>query len=102
MADRIDPGDVLYRFSDLRTEYVSLYSVPDAKTKDIVDFVVAAFRDMGASAEDLDAQVARLRADRAYFDEWCRALLEWSPSAAYYSRVHDPMMSPPPTPPMSP
>jgi hypothetical protein len=84
MADFIDPGDVLYRFSDLRTECVSLYGVPNAKTKDIVDFVVAAFRDMGASARELDELCRCLRTDRATFDELCRALPEMCPDAAYY------------------
>ena len=47
----------------------------------------------------LVAEAARLCADRAYFDSWCRELPELNPRVAFYERVHD---APPNSPSSSP
>lgn len=36
----------------------------------IVAYVVACFRDMGANAKELDEEISRLKIDDAYLDQW--------------------------------
>ena len=61
-------------------------------TGDVVWCVINAFKDMGATDDDLRAEVDRLCTDEAYFDEWCRKLPEWNPDAAFYALIEDPCM----------
>ena len=90
MANRIDPGDVLYRCNASRSQCVSLYSVRNAMTADIVRFVLKTFGEMGASAKELDDEARELSENPSYFDKWCRELPEWYPGAAFYAPIHDP------------
>jgi thymidylate kinase len=66
---------------------VVLHSVPNTTAVHVVHAVLCAFRDMGATDVQLEAEAARLRSDGEYFACWCRRLPDWCPGIASYQRA---------------
>jgi hypothetical protein len=52
----------------------------DARRKDLIHSVLEAFKDMGASDEQLEGEACRLDHDPDYFKEWVVYLPKWHDS----------------------
>ena len=55
----------------------------DARHKTLVNTVLQAFREMGASDDEIVDERMRLHSDRAHYIEWIVSLPDWHDAAIY-------------------
>lgn len=69
-----------------RGERVVLVDNSDARCGHLIDAVLEAFSDMGASEEMLQGERCRLQHDACYFFEWVVCLADWNTNGVLIQR----------------